>query len=217
MAFWLGILVAALIAASAVKLGFYQSWTLLFNLVIAVYIAIHLNPIVAEMIPAAADTAYCKALCALAVAVAAFLILHGIAYVFFIGQFNVTFPRILETMGSGFLGFLAGFLIWSFAALLISTTPLSENSLVNSMGFDARKFEEAKMQSYLLWWCNLLDTVAISDPAEQTSKDAVIDMLKAHQGRKTVQPSHQPATERPPEPNDVNTHSKKQGHTTVAP
>ncbi len=43
MTFWIGILIAAGFAASAVKLGLYQAWTTLFNVVIAVYVGVNLG------------------------------------------------------------------------------------------------------------------------------------------------------------------------------
>ena len=45
-AFWIGILVAVLFAYSAIKLGFYHTWTMLFNLVIAVYVALRISPMI---------------------------------------------------------------------------------------------------------------------------------------------------------------------------
>ena len=41
---WLGILIAVLFALSARKMGFYHAWTMLFNIVIAVYLAIRIGP-----------------------------------------------------------------------------------------------------------------------------------------------------------------------------
>ena len=52
MVFWIGILVAVIFAYSAIKLGFYHAWTMLFNLVIAVYVALRISPAIEEFLPA---------------------------------------------------------------------------------------------------------------------------------------------------------------------
>ncbi len=179
MAFYAGILFAGLFAWLAFKVGFYQIWTALFNILIAVYLAIHLSPVISEMVPAAGSTEICRTLCMFGTALGIFLIMHGISYVFLLGQFNITFPKILDTVGASFLGFLAGFLVWSFVTLLICTGPISDNAVVKTVGLDSQSFKEAKMESYLLWWGNLFDTaVAPYDEPNNTEK-AIADLLEA--------------------------------------
>jgi hypothetical protein len=173
--FWIGILVAAVFAYSAIKLGFYQAWTILFNVVIAVYIGIKLGPALEEFVPMSGQ--YCKALAVLATGVGTFLILQGIAYVFLIGQFAVTFPRGVNTLGSGLVGFLAGFLVWSFAAVVLCTTPLSNNAFVKDIGFESKNLEEAKVQPYLVWWCNFVDKLVISGDSQTSVEQTVKDLL----------------------------------------
>jgi ABC-type xylose transport system permease subunit len=175
MVFWIGILIAVIFAYSTIKLGFYHAWTTLFNLLVAVYIAIRIGPVFEEFFPAAVNGQYSKALALLATATGVFLILQGIAYVLLIGQFEVTFPKALNIIGSGITGFIAGFLICSFATLVICTTPLSQIQSVKEIGLDAKTFEEAKMQSCLVSACNLMDILVASGeepaPPEKTIKE----------------------------------------------
>jgi uncharacterized membrane protein required for colicin V production len=184
MVFWIGIFVAVLFAYSAIKLGFYHAWTMLFNFVIAVYVALRISPAIEEFLPAAMDGGqYSKTMALLATGLVTFLILHGIAYVLLIGQFEVTFPRVVNTLGSGIIGFLTGFLIWSFVTLLVCTTPFCQQQYVKELGFDVKIFEEAKMQPYLVWWCNFLDKLVASGEgppsAEQTIKELLIKPAKS--------------------------------------
>jgi hypothetical protein len=199
MAFWIGILIAGFVAYSAVKLGFYQMWTVLFNIVVSVYLAIHLSSIVPQFIPAAASTHYCNALCTLATGLAAFLILHGVSYVFLLGQFHISFPKIFDTVGAGILGFAAGFLVWSFATMLVCTTPVSRNISMKGLGFDSNQFHDAKMGTYIVWWCNLLDKVVLSEGDQQTTGQAINDMLKAAEQKQTRRMAHKAS-----EPNEPN-------------
>jgi len=175
MVFWIGILVAVCLAYSAFKLGFYQAWTTLFNAVIAVYVGVRLGPWIESFAPVGGD--YSRTLAVLAAGLGTFLILHGISYVFLIGQFEVTFPRGINTLGSALLGFLAGLLIWSFATLVICTTPLSEKGFVKEIGFNGENFEQAKLQSYLLWWCNFVDKIVASGDSSASPQQAVKDLL----------------------------------------
>jgi len=200
MIFYMGILFAALLAWVGFKVGFYQIWTTLFNVLIAVYLAIHLSGVIIEIIPAAGSTEISKTLCMLVTATAIFLILHGFAYVFLLSQFSVTFPKILDTIGAAFLGFLTGFLIWSFVCLVICTGPIGKNAVVRTIGLDRQGFREAKMQSYLVWWSNLLDKFAAPGDSRNCTEQAVNDMLKVP-ASKTY--SRKPTPKQPADANSV--------------
>jgi hypothetical protein len=226
MVVWIGILVAVIFAYSAIKLGFYHTWTMLFNFVIAVYVAVRISPAIEEFLPAAMGSGgqYSKTMALLATGLVTFLILHGIAYVLLIGQFEVTFPRVVNTLGSGVLGFLTGFLIWSFGTLIVCTAPFSQQQYVKELGFETKTFQEAKMQPYLVWWCSFLDKIVASGDspvsAEQTIKDLLIKPAKNTLAKKTETGT---ASIQPVDPNDPNkSHSPNQppateSHTVIPP
>ena len=174
---WLGILIAVIFALSARKMGFYHAWTILFNIVVAVYLAIRVAPAIEEFFPDALSGQYCIALALLATGIAAFLILQAIAYALLIGQFEVTFPRVVTSFGSCLVGFLAGFLVWSFGTFAFYTTPLCQNQSVKELKIDTKTFEEAKTQPYLVWWCNFLDKFIASADNPVSVKQAVKDIL----------------------------------------
>ena len=119
MAFWIGILVSIVFVCLAIKVGFYEMWVMLFNITISIYLAIFLRPIIADVVPMPGDAKYNDAITVIAIGIVAFLILHAISYVFFTGQFNVSCPKIFDILGAGFLGCLAGYLVWSFVILLV--------------------------------------------------------------------------------------------------
>jgi hypothetical protein len=224
MVFWIGILVAVIFAYSAIKLGFYHTWTMLFNFVIAVYVALRISPAIEEFLPAAMGGGqYSKTMALLATGLVTFLILHGIAYVLLIGQFEVTFPRVVNTLGSGILGFLAGFLIWSFGTLIVCTTPFCQQQYVKELGFETKTFQEAKMQPYLVWWCSFLDKLVASGDgpvsAEQTIKDLLIKPAKntpakAKTGTASIQPVDSNDPNKPYGPNQP---PATESHTVIPP
>ena len=134
MVFWIGILVGGLFAWFAIRMGFYETWVMLFNIVISVYLGVFLGPIIANIV-AVADAPYSNVLAILAIAIASFLILYGISYIFFTSQFNIPFPKVFDILVAGFLGFLAGFLVWSFVSFLVCIAPISQNTFVKEIGF----------------------------------------------------------------------------------
>jgi hypothetical protein len=196
MVFWLGILVSGLFAWYAIKMGFYETWAFVFNIIISIYLAVFLRPIIAN-IPGVGDTPYINALTMAGTAIGAFLILHGISYTFLTGQFRVSFPKILETLGCGFLGFLAGFLVWSFAGLLICITPISQNSFVKKIGLESQ-FRQNNA-SVIYWWCNLVNTAVSSENNRITSEQAISELLKSAEPKAQVEPAE------PAESSDVET------------
>jgi len=197
MVFWIGILVSGLFARFAIKKGFYEMWTLGFNIIISVYLAVLLGPAVSNIIPAG-TTAYGKTLTVLAIAVACFLILHGISYTFITGQFSIPFPKIVDVVGAGLLGFLAGFLIWSFAGLLIMTTPITKNAFAKQIGFDTEV--QQTNASYVSWWCNLVNKIVSSEDNKQTPQQAIGWLMESSKAKPPVAKTSEP--NKPAEPNE---------------
>ncbi len=180
MTFWIGILVGVLFSYFAIKIGFYEMWILMFNIVISVFLGIFLGPTISN-IPVVADAPFCNILSILTITAAAFMILHGISYVFFTGQFSVSFPRIFNVLGAAFLGFLAGFLVWCFATILVCTSPISQNRFVKGVGFGGH-FQQVSI-SYLSWWGDLVNKAVYSQDNRQTTQQLVSELLKSTENK----------------------------------
>jgi hypothetical protein len=193
MVFWIGILIAVAFAASSLKFGLYHAWTMLFNVLIAVYLGVRLGPFVQDLIPSSGQ--YSVTLAVLATGLASFLVLHGISYVFLIGQFDVTFPPTIGKLGSAIFGFLAGFLVWSFISLLICTTPCSQNKFVKDVGMCREGFEKMHAQSYLVWWCSALDKLVGSGDTDTGAKQAIAGLLFNPQTKSASAAKHPDANE----------------------
>ena len=202
MVFWLGILVGGLFVWFTIKMmGFYETWAMLFNIVVSIYLGIFLRPVIADAIPAAGNTPYSNAMTVVATAIAFFAILHGISFVFFTSQFSVSFPKVLDVLGTGFLGFLTGLLVWSFAALLICITPISQNEFVKSMDFK-NQVEQANIP-YVYWFCYLVNDIVSSSDDEVCCEEMVAELLKSVEEKprpRTIAPadSNEPADINPP-------------------
>ena len=202
MSFWIGILAAASLAHFAVKIGFYQTWTMLFNIVVSIYLAIFLRSVIAQLIPASAESPNSGALTMIAIAIASFVILHGITYIFFTSQFDVTFPKLFNILFSGFLGFAAGFLIWSFLALLITIAPVSQRSFIKTLGFSTQALQTNT--KYLTWWCDKLNNIVAAKTNQQTTKEAIAALVKADSKKNSQPPkTDNPQTTPPQEKNII--------------
>jgi len=185
MVFWAGVLVAAAFAWRAIKIGFYETWTFAFNILISVYLAIFLGPVIADILPVTGESTFGIALTMAGMAIAAFLILHNVSVMFFMGQFNISFMKVLDIFGSGFIGFLAGLLVWSFASLLIFMTPISKSGFVKEVGF-TNQLKQANI-SYVSFWCNLVNKVVSTQANPCSTEDTINEALnKTEPEKKTT-------------------------------
>ncbi|MHC4157897.1 MAG: CvpA family protein [Planctomycetota bacterium] len=211
MVFWTGALIGVIFAYVATKTGFYEALVMLFNIIISVYLAIYLRPIIVN-VPAISDAPCCDALTMFGTAIAAFLVLHGVSYTFLTGQFSIPFPRVFDTLGAACLGFGIGFLIWSFISLVICITPVSQNSIMKGIGFGSRQFEQTNAP-YLYWCCDLVNAVVSKQEVEQPTKQAVSELLTRFEGAeraKTRKPAEPAKPTEPAEPAEVKTGDEEQ-------
>ena len=177
MVFWIAILSGALFAWLAVRIGFCETWVLLFNIVIAIYVAVFLAPSVAAMAGGpGGGSAWGMALSLLILAGGSFALLHGLTFVFLTGQFRIPFPSLFDLVLSGALGFVAGFLVLSFAALVLAASPLVDHSLVATVGL--RPDSQRADLSFLAWCCDLVHSVASGDEEEDPTQAAVARLLE---------------------------------------
>ncbi len=201
MVFWTGILFGCLFAWLAVKMGFYETWVLLFNLVIAIYLAVFLGPVIANIVPVARGSAYNNALCMIIPAIGAFLILHGISYTLFTGQFSIPFTKTFDTCVAGFFGFLTGLLVWFFLSLLISITPISQHTFVSELDF-AGGFKQTGAP-YVGWWCDWIHSIVASEDSDVTSEEVINALLKNAEPKFPAEPTE---PNEPAKPENVRIH-----------
>ncbi len=177
MVFWIGILFGCLFVWLAVKKGFYETWILLFNIIIAVYLAVFLGPVVANIVPIAPKSAYNNALCMMIPGIGGFLILYAISSTLFTGRFSVPFTKTIDTFAAGFFGFLGGLLIWCFLSLLICVTPISQNTFVSELDF-VGGFKQTGAP-YVSWWCNRVHSIVASKDSEVSGGEVISELIKS--------------------------------------
>jgi len=196
MVFWAAILVGALFVWLAICLGFFQTWSLLFSVVISIYLAIFLAPSVTTFAPTTgAISPYCTALSLTVLAAGCFAILYGSSYVFLTAQYKMSFPGLFDILLAGALGFLTGFLILSFVALIVTATPLAQNDLVKGMGLNPES-EQANI-ACIAWCCDLVHSVAGPETQESATKAAIERLLTEPP---SSNPDREPGQDEPNEP-----------------
>jgi len=188
MIFWTGIALALFLAAIMVKKGLYETWTLFFNIVIAVYLGLTLGPVLKNLL--GIDQAGVEVLVLLGTAVVSLTVLYLFSYIIFLSQFHVTFPKLVDSAGGGLFGFLTGLLIYSFIVFLICVSPL--NPYFNKIGFNSASIQSNT--NYMIWWTGLINGIVSADQ-KQDSLDQTVSALienadKSYQaGKATVEPN----------------------------
>jgi hypothetical protein len=181
MAFWIGILVAVICASYATKKGFYETWVMLFNIAISVYLAIYLRPIIAD-VAAMGDTPYGSLITVLGTAGLVFIVLYGISFTFFTGQFKIAFPRAFNTCGAGLCGFLTGYLVWHFMCLLVAMSPFSDSSVLELVKF---KDHLQTSKRCVAVSCNLVNALSFQDK-NNDANEVITELLKEPQKDKEI-------------------------------
>lgn len=166
-----GILAGGVFAWLAIKIGFYETWAMLFNIVIAVYIAIFLAGPILNFLPEETTDIPCReALALIIIAAGSFLILYGITYILFTSQFKVPFPKIFDILIAGLLGFFGGFLLLSFAALIICLTPFGKYAAIN-------KESVGNNMNSTYWLLDGIHSMVSGSENELKTSDAVEQLL----------------------------------------
>jgi hypothetical protein len=208
MVFWIAILAGVLFVWLAVRMGFYETWVLLFNIVVSMYLAIFAAPIIAELAATPGGAApYGMALSMALLGGGCFALLQGLSYVFLTGQYNVPFPRVFDIVFSGLLGFLAGFLVLSFVALVLATTPLAHNEIVTGIGLGPQS--QRINLSCISRCCDLIH--ACAGPADHATQAAVQRLLDESKP-KPAAPSEPPDANQPPAPAPAETTTQPAGN-----
>ncbi len=198
MIFWTGTALALFLAAVMVKKGLYETWTLFFNVVIAVYLGFTLGPVLKNLL--GIDQAGVEVLVLLGTAIVSLTVLYLFSYIIFLSQFHVTFPKILDSAAGGLFGFLTGFLIYSFIVFLICISPL--NPYINKIGIDSTSTQSNT--NYVKWWTGIIHSIVSADQKQESLDQTVAVLIenadKNARARQAVAEPNEPAEPAETEP-----------------
>ena len=169
------IAVGLVFALIGYKKTWYPSWALLFNILISVYTSIMITPQIVDNVPFIRVylSSFSYSAFALTSAVIIFAVMQLLTFKFFTSVYVISFPKLLNTIGSAVLGFLTGSVIAGFLFFLINITPLSDFPAVRSFTQD-RQISD-KTNNVMLTTCNFVHNISLQpDP---TAIDGQIDKI----------------------------------------
>lgn len=173
-----GIIAGLIFAWVAIRIGLYVTWSVMFNLVVSIYIAISLGPIIADKLPL--EGSFGAAVILVGLAAAVFAVLQGACYLFITSQYEMFFPKLFDSITSGIIGFLAGMLIVSFLSL-----PLG----IMAQGLSAKDSHKESSQlgnsACLGFWYNAMDSLVGTKENSQPEK-LIAELIKNTQKTKAV-------------------------------
>jgi len=172
----IGIVIGLSFAYYGFKRGFFEMWGNFFNLLIAVYLALFLKPVITEHISGAGDTWIGIFLTVFLTGLVVFFILYGISYIAF-GQFEIELPKFIDISIGALTGFLGGLLIWSCLIFLFSITPLSHNKFAQNIGLAEYSIDHKT--TYMCFWGDSINFFAASNDAGRSTKEVLDDILKS--------------------------------------
>ena len=166
----IGILVGIGFAYYGFKRGFFEMGGNFFNLLISVYLALFLRPLIIEHFSEAGGSWLGNTLVIFLPGVGIFFILYGISYVAF-GQFNIELPKWFDISLGSLTGFLGGLLIWNCLILLLSITPLSNSNVANKVGLS--RYSVENKPSYICFWGDFINLFAGSADANRSTEQVI--------------------------------------------
>ncbi len=171
------VIVGIALAVVCVRKGFFPSWAIVFNVMVAVYLAVMLAPlwvrIVAEQ-GADSSSRYHIVLAIFATAGLTFAVLQIIASTFITGTYVVAFPKLFDYIASATLGFLAGKIVASFLILILCITPLAAKPSMDK--FNLRSKETPKELTAVIQTCNFMASASLqvyTDRSEDLIKELI--------------------------------------------
>jgi hypothetical protein len=171
-----GISMGVVFAVFGYRRGFFATWAILFNIIIAIYASVMLSPTIAAMMPtvfsaearqAGGNFWYWYAGLAATVGVLSFIILQVIAITYFTGTFNITLHRLLESLGAAFLGFASGYILWGFICFLVLIMPVSENVIFKSFTEDTRLKQSQELARAVSTAVNTVNMLSLQPDRQQ--------------------------------------------------
>ena len=170
------IITGVVFALLGMKKTFYPMWAHLFNVLLAIYLAVMLTPTVMEKFEIFSSFgSYSLAICLLSIAAAVFVVAGLLTFRFLTAVYCVSFPPILNNVGAAVLGFLTGFIAANFIIFVITITPISGNPSLEKFS-DAAK-ASSEVNSYIISTCNVINKLSLQcdEKAAQKAVEYIIE------------------------------------------
>lgn len=138
MSFWPAVIGGLIFAYIGLRIGFYMVWQSLFNLSVSMYVGIMFTPWLIDHLPEMELSGYGYALSVILLAGLLFLILQSITACYLTGISETRFPGLFETVVTGILGFVLGYILVGFLIVVLYLLPVSHSTPAQQYVFRSR-------------------------------------------------------------------------------
>jgi len=124
------IAVALIFTVLGIRLGYYRTWALLFNILVSIYLAVMLAPVIPGLLPNVKDFHYRYPIFIIIAAIIIFAILQSFT-IYLIGAFEASYHRKFDIISSALLGFISGYLLGAFIFFVICLVPSTKPKFIS--------------------------------------------------------------------------------------
>lgn len=163
-------IIAALFAWRGYRKTWYPSWAFLFNVIVAIYLGVMATPQIVNALPIIktflGNFAYSGTM--LIIAAVFFIIAQLATFRFLTAVYCVSFPSLLNSIGSAILGFFTGAAIAGFIIFLLNTSSPPDSRFVGF--FTGAKLSQEKANTVIYKTCNFVHSISLQQHPTSVSE-----------------------------------------------
>lgn len=167
------ILLGGAFAYIGLKKKFFVMWSMLFNLLVSIFLGVMFLPLISRLTPDIGENGYFLSLCMFVLTALFFFTLHIIVKMYVIASNSGVFPVIFDRVGAGILGFLFGYIVCCFVFFVLSVMPIAKHPFITNVfgkeGFGALSSRPVKKM------CRFAGSASLQCYPDKS--DTVIDWL----------------------------------------
>jgi len=127
------ILLGGAFAYIGLKKKFFVMWSMLFNLLVSIFLGVMFLPLISRLTPDIGENGYFLSLCMFVLTALFFFTLHVIVKMYVIASNSGVFPVIFDRVGAGILGFLFGYIVCCFVFFILSVMPIAKHPFMTNV------------------------------------------------------------------------------------
>lgn len=152
------------------KKTWYPAWAFLFNVIVAIYLGVMIAPQIVENLSIIqtylGNFAYSG--CILAIAAVFFIIAQLLTFRYLTAVYSVSFPLLLNSIGSAVVGFFIGAAIAGFVIFLVNISPPAGSKFVGF--FTGAKLSQEKANTVVYKTCNFVHSISLQQHPTSVSE-----------------------------------------------
>jgi hypothetical protein len=191
MLFWLCLIIGCLFAWLGFKKELFVMITMLFNLMIGIYVGVLATPKILNMNPEYGQSGYYAAGTVFFLAIIIFAVLQLIALLYLFRDVLEYFPKLIEQIGGAFCGFLFGYFLLGLATISICIMPFSKGPIPSYLPQRDKMVQFGS--SPVVGICNFVGAYSMEyfegQPGAPDVPDVVLDALLSTTAEKPVVPN----------------------------